>query len=292
MTDHPTSSAARIGGRALVAVVAIGALAPIATLVLRAGADEWRSPSVLPQRYGTRGIEEAFADASGAAEATVNSLTVALGATIIALVLAWPAARVIGERRVRRAGAVWVLLGLPVLVPPFATGSGLTEWFIRLGIADTLPGLVLAHLVPVLPYVVLILASGFRPEVRELEEAAAVHGAGLVRRLVLVTLPAVAPVVAVAALLGFLVSWSQYGLSLAVGGGTPMLPLLLVPFVGADPQVAAVLALVFLGPAVVAVALSLVLVARTPAPALGIRLGAGVRGEATAVGRSSGRSRR
>ena len=67
---------------------------------------------------------------------------------------------------------------------------------------------------------------------------------------------------AVAALLGFLVSWSQYGLSLAVGGGTPMLPLLLVPYIASDPQVASVLALVFLAPALLAAGLSLALVAR------------------------------
>lgn len=247
-------------------LVALGAVAPVLTLVVRAAADEWRAPSVLPQRYGTRGLEEAFADASGAAEAIANSLTVALAATALALLLAWPAARVIGERRLRRPALVWILLGLPLLVPPFATGSGLTEWFIRLGLADTLGGLVLAHLVPVLPYVVLILATGFGPEVRDLEEAAAVHGAGPARRLVLVTLPALAPVVAVAALLGFLVSWTQYGLSLAVGGGTAMLPLELVPFIGSDPQVAAVLALVFLTPAIFAVALSFAVVRRVASP--------------------------
>lgn len=255
-------SVARARRTAFVAVVAAAALAPLLTLLLRAAADEWRSPAVLPQRYGTRGVEAAFADAGRTAEAIGNSALVAVAATALALALAWPAARVLGERRLRRPAVVWVLLGLPLLVPPFATGTGLTEWFLRLGLADTLPGLVVAHLVPVVPYVLLILASAFGPEVRELEEAAAVHRAGPVRRLLLVTLPAVAPVLAVAALLGFLVSWSQYGLSLAVGGGTPMLPLELVPFVASDPQVAAVLALVFLAPAVAAVAVALVLAGR------------------------------
>lgn len=266
MGEPHLRSGGRLGAVALVGLVGLGALVPVLTLLVRAAADEWRAPSVLPQRYGTRGVDEAFADASRAVEAIANSLTVALAATAIALVLAWPAARVIGERRLRRPAVVWVLLGLPLLVPPFATGSGLTEWFIRLGLADALPGLVVAHLVPVLPYVVLILATGFGPEVRDLEEAAAVHGAGPARRLALVTLPALAPVVAVAALLGFLVSWSQYGLSLAVGGGTPMLPLELVPFIGSDPQVAAVLALVFLVPALLAVALSFAVVGRASLP--------------------------
>lgn len=259
MTDGGRSRVRLPRRRLAVAIVAAGALLPLVTLVLRAAADEWRAPGLLPQRYGGRGVDVAFADASGAREAIVNSLTVATASTAIALVVAWPAARVIGERRLRRLGPVWVVLGLPLLVPSFATGSGLTEWFIRLGIADSLAGLVVAHLVPVLPYVLLILAGGFGPEVRELEEAAAVHGAGRRRRLLLVTLPAMSPVIAVAALLGFLVSWSQYGISLAVGGGTPMLPLLLVPYVASDPQVASVLAIVFLAPAIAAVALSLAL---------------------------------
>lgn len=271
MGDGTPKSAAGRGRSIAVAFVALAALLPLVTLILRAVADEWRSPAVLPQRFGARGFEEAFADASVAGQAIVNSLVVALAATSIALVIAWPAARAIGERRVRRLGPIWVVLGLPLLVPAFATGSGLAEWFIRLGIADTLPGLVAAHLVPVLPYVLLILAGGFRQEVRDLEEAAAVHGAGRGRRLLLVTLPAMAPVIAVAALLGFLVSWSQYGLSLAVGGGTPMLPLILVPFVSSDPQVASVLALVFLAPAVAAVTLSLALARRS---ARGSRLSA------------------
>jgi len=66
-----------------------------------------------------------------------------------------------------------------------------------------------------------------------------------------VTLPATAPTTALAGLLGFLVSWSQYGTSLAVGGGRLTLPVVLLPFVERDPQVTAVLALVFLVPPVV-----------------------------------------
>lgn len=73
-------------------------------------------------------------------------------------------------------------------------------------------------------------------------------GAGRLQRLRTVTLPTVAPVVAVAALLGFVISWSQYGTSLAVGGGRPLLPPVLLPFVGHDAQVASALSLLFLGP--------------------------------------------
>jgi putative spermidine/putrescine transport system permease protein len=163
---------------------------------------------------------------------------------------------VLGDRRLRRPTPVLVLLAMPLLVPAYATGTGLAEWFLRLGLAGGRLGLVLAHLTVVLPYVVLVLAAGFGERLAELEEMAATTGLGQGRRLALVTLPAVRPTLAAACLLGFLVSWSQYGLSLAVGGGLPMLPILLLPFVGTDPQVAAALSLLFLAPAVAALALA------------------------------------
>jgi len=49
------------------------------------------------------------------------------------------------------------------------------------------------------------------------------------------------------------VSWSQYGTTLAIGGATTTLPVMLVPFAQSDPQIAATLSLLFLAPAVVAV---------------------------------------
>ena len=247
---------ARLAAIALGVLLAAMAVVPVLSLALQAISDEWRAPAAWPQRLGTRGIEIAFSDTTGAVEAIEGSLVVALVSTALANAIGWPAARLIGERAGMRSRVVWMLLALPLLVPPLAIGSGLAEWLIRLDLADSRTGLILAHLVPVVPYVVLVLASAFTPDLRALEEVAAVHGAGPLRRLALVTVPTVAPMLAVAALLGFLVSWSQYGLSLAVGGGTPTLPLLLVPFVDTDPQVAAVLALVFLGPALLALAVA------------------------------------
>lgn len=179
---------------------------PLLALVVRAFADVWRAPALVPQRFGTRGFDVAFAtgDAGGA---FANSMIVALVTVTIGLALAWPAARVLGERRLRHPALVFTLLAMPFLVPPFAIGTGLTTWFIRLGLIDTLPGIVLAHLTAVLPYVVAILLSGFGPKVRELEEMARSLGASPRQRLAWVTVPAVRPTLAAATLLGFLVSW-------------------------------------------------------------------------------------
>lgn len=227
---------------------------PLAIVVVRALADAWRAPSVLPQRWGLRGLREAF---SGLAlQGFTNSLIVALTVTALALVVGWPAARVLGERRLRRPAAPFLLIALPLLVPSYATGEGLTEWFLRLGLVDSVPGLVLAHLAIVLPYVIVVLLSAFGPAVSDLEEMARSQGLTPLQRLRWVTLPTAGPTVATAATVGFVVSWSEYGASLAIGGGRPMLPIVLLPFVGTDPEVAAALSLLFLAPALLALALA------------------------------------
>lgn len=234
---------------ALVAVLAAG---PLLVLPLRAVADVWRAPAVVPQQLGTRGFAALASPGTRVGEAVETSLAVAATATLLAVLLGWPAARAFRDAPRQRRIVLLGLLGLPLLVPPFAVGSGLTVWFLRLGLADTAPGLVAGHLLYVLPYVVLILAAAFGPGVQRLEEVASTLGAGRAARLRLVTVPAVARPLSVAALLGFLVSWSDYGTSLAVGGGRLLLPLVLLPFVGRDPQVASAIALVFLVPPVVA----------------------------------------
>lgn len=231
-------------------LLALAFALPLAAIIARAFADSWRAPAIVPQQFGLRGVREALS--GQALDAFANSLIVALIVTAIALFVGWPAARVLGERRLRHPAPAFLLLALPLLVPSYATGEGLTEWFLRIGLVDTIPGLVLAHLVIVLPYVILVLLSAFGPALTALEEMGRSQGLAAAARWRLVTFPAVLPTLAAAALIGFLVSWSEYGSSLAVGGGRPLLPLILLPFVRSDPQIAAALSLLFLAPAIAA----------------------------------------
>ena len=73
-----------------------------------------------------------------------------------------------------------------------------------------------------------------------------------------VTLPLVLPGVAVAVLFGFLVSWSQYLLTLLIGGGQIItLPLLLFSAVaGGNSTTIAILSLLFVAPPIIVIALT------------------------------------
>lgn len=226
---------------------------PFLLLPIRIFADEWRAPNIIPQRFGLRGINRVLQDGQ-LVDAVTNSIIVASAAAIIGVLVAWPAARSLAALNAARTA--WLAILLPLLLPPLVVGEGLRVWFLRVGLADSLAGLVLAHLVFVLPYCILILAPGFTPELLRRESAAMVLTGNLSQRFFSVTLPALRRQLALALALGFTISWAQYGTSLGVGGGVPMLPLLLVPFIRSDPQVAAVLDVILIVPPLVALALS------------------------------------
>ena len=243
----------RLAPRALIVAMIVVLVGPLLVLPIQAFADEWRAPNLIPQRFGLRGIERVLNDGL-LPEAIANSTVVAIAAAIAGVLVAWPAARSLAELESPRA--VWIVVILPLLLPPLVVGEGLRVWFLRLGLADSLVGLVLAHLVFVVPYCILVLTPGFTPELRNREAAANMLTGDTWQRIGSVTLPGTRRQVALALALGFTISWAQYGTSLGVGGGVAMLPLLFVPLVRADPQVAAVLDLVVIAPPLIALAIS------------------------------------
>ena len=234
------------GVKVAVSIAAMLLVAPFVGLIVQAFADRWFGRSLLPQSIGLRGVREVWSDPV-LTEAVINSLTVATVVAAVAVVVAWPAARFLAETR---SIAAWAMMAAPVLLPPLVIGDGLATWFVRLGLTEHLAAIAIAHLAIAIPYAALGLVPAFTDELVEIEQSAALSGAGPFRRMVDVVLPAARRHVLIAFALAFTVSWSQYGTSLAIGGGTPMLPLVLVPFVRSDPQIAAVLDLVYLLPPV------------------------------------------
>ena len=230
---------------------------PLLLLPVQAVAEEWRAPARLPQRWGFRGITAVWNDPL-VPQAVFNSAIIASAAVIISVPVAWWAARSLSTPTLPATTRVRILIVivLPLLLPPLAVGQGLRHTFLGAGFGFSLAGIVLAHIVYVIPYVLIVILPAFTSELHHREEAAAGLGANALWRFRLITFPAVLPNLLVAAALGFVVSWSQYGTTLGVGGGIPTLPLVLLPFLRADPQVSAVLSLLFVLPAMVAIGTS------------------------------------
>lgn len=248
----------RRGNFGLAAVALLVAL-PFLPLFLWAFAGEWRFPSLIPAEWSLRGFRALAEPGSRALEATLNSLIVGAAATAASVAVGVPAGMALGRYEFRLKGLVVFFILLPILVPPLASTMGVHLTFIRLGLTDTAFGVFLVHLVPTVPYTTVILASVFAERGIELEEAARTLGATPWQAFVHITLPSVAAGVAVAALFAFLVSWSQYILTVLIGGGSVLtLPMLLLSAArGSDPVLTSVLALLFVLPAALAIVVAL-----------------------------------
>lgn len=238
-------------------LITVLVLAPFVPLALWAFAGEWRYPDLLPTEWSVRGWRGMLS--GRVLEATANSLMIGVAAAAVAVAVGLPAGLALGVHTWRLRGAVMALMLLPLLVPPLASTMGLHLTFIRLGLTDTLLGVTLAHLVPTVPYATIIMTSVFAERTGELELVARTLGANPWRAFWRVTLPGVAPGVAVAALMAFLVSWSQYILTVLIGGGSVLtLPMLLFAAASnTDHVVTSSLALVFALPALLVLGLTL-----------------------------------
>ena len=230
---------------------------PILALVVYAWSTRWFFPQIIPAEWSFEPLLRLVGSPRTQA-ALATSLLIAAGVTFLALLIGLPAARVLGLRRFRGRSLVLLILFLPNVVPPLAIGMGLNIVFLRLGLAGSLAGVVLVHLVPVLPYAIFALLGVFARYDEGYEWQARTLGADPATVGLRVSLPLLGPGIAIAALFAFLVSWSQYVLTLLIGGGQVItLPILLFATVsGGNPTSMAGLALLFAIPPVIAIALA------------------------------------
>jgi len=240
---------------AAVAIV-VGVLLPMLPLVLWSFAGRWFFPRLLPQDWTLAAWRYVASPSSRVGEALMVSTLVALIVVALCGILGLPAARALALHDFRGRRMVEWLMMLPIVVPGLVVAMGTHIVLIQIGLADTLPGVVLVHLAPALPYFVLVMAGVFANYSVELEETARSLGASPWRIFLYVTLPAIFPGLLVAAMFTFLVSWTQYITTVLVGGGRIItLPMVLFPLIGAaNHAAAAAVSIVFVLPALLILA--------------------------------------
>ena len=177
----------------------------------------------------------------------VNSLVLSarLGAaaTAIATVVGLLASLALTARRFRGAGTVRGILTAPLTVPGIVIGIAMLIYFSRVGVGGSFASLLAAHVVLVLPFVVLIVSSGLQAFDRSIEEAARSLGAGRVTAFVTVTLPQIKGSVLAAAVFAFITSFDEVVVTLFLAGPRMMtLPVRIFQYIeyNSDPLVAAV----------------------------------------------------
>ncbi|NUP56583.1 MAG: ABC transporter permease subunit [Gemmatimonadaceae bacterium] len=241
--------------RALLLVgLIVSALGPLLLLVLWSVSGRWLYPALLPTQLDLGGWRALRAGTTWLALLTSAALASATGVVgcALALPLGRALSRVHGWRRHVGAAAAF----LPVAAPPLALGTGLQVVLLSAGLGGTATGVFLAHLVPAVGYLALFFLGTFTLFDARVEAEARTLGATPWQTWRYVLLPLLRTPIAEAVALGFLISWSQFALTLVIGGGAVRaLPLEVFAFVRAgEDRAAAVSALLLVVPPVMALA--------------------------------------
>lgn len=240
----------------IIAAIFICTFIPFVPIIIWSVSFRWAYPSLAPQ-FGARAWNYIVSQKS-----IISALFTSIGlsgiVTLISLIVGLPAARALGMYRFKGKKAVELIITLPAIVPSLAVIMGLQIIFIKIGLINSFLGVVIVHLIPTMPYMVMYLSSTFQDYQVAYEEQARVLGASTFKSFTLVTIPIIWPGIVVGSLYSFLVSWSQYLLTIMIGGPTVRtLPTILFAFLGSgDNAVSSAVSLVFILPALAMLALS------------------------------------
>ena len=176
-----------------------------------------------------------------------TSLLLGTISSTLAVGLAVPAALAIARYEFRGRGAVTTLLMSPLMIPHVVLGIAFLRFFTLIGLGNTFVGLVIAHIVIVLPFALrLALASAIGGD-RRLEQAAVSLGASdwtVFRRI---TLPLILPGVMAGWALAFIQSFDEVTMTVFIAApGTETLPVRMFLYIqdNIDPLVTSVSAAV------------------------------------------------
>ncbi|WHA42708.1 ABC transporter permease [Agrobacterium larrymoorei] len=142
----------------------------------------------------------------------------------------------------RGKDAVNFLILAPFLVPHIVLAVGIMLVIAPLGLLDSYPGIVLAHLGITIPYTVRTITMSLMAVDTRVEEAALVHGASPAMVFWRITLPLVRPGLIAGAVIAFLISFDEATISLfIVSVKSSTLPTEIYHYLeySTDPQIAA-----------------------------------------------------
>jgi len=239
----------RLVARAAVCAVAVFVIVgPLASLAVWSLAERWTAGSLWPQRFGFKYWSRMLT--GDFLEPLRLGVTIALMVTALALVLAVPLGYALA--RLRFPGRTLVLLAflMPQAFPQLPVFASATREFYRWGIAGTVGGVVLVHLVGALVFAVWTMTAVFRAIAPELEEAAWNLGASTTRTFLGIALPLAAPGVVASAILVFLYSLDEFTGTLLIGAPfvTTLPVYMYTASQGYELQIASVTALVLMAP--------------------------------------------
>ena len=186
---------------------------------------------------------------TGYVNAFVTSTSLALFATLIAVLIAIPSSLVFSRFKFMGKQLTETILMSPLVLPYIVLGAAFLQYGTQIGFVRSFPSLLVSHAVIVIPFVVRSILPQLTLSQQALEEASRDLGAGAFETFIFVTLPQIKSGVISGAVLAFITSWIN--VEITIFQATPNLttiPVVLFNYVQytVDPSISAVSAVTIL----------------------------------------------
>lgn len=148
----------------------------------------------------------------------VVTVVVVFSVVFLSLLIGVPAAYTLARKDFRGKKLLTLLFLLPLMVPPITYGIPLATVMYQLHLAGTLPGVIIANMIPALPFVILVMTPFVEQIDTNIESAARVFGANTRQMFLYTLVPLLAPGVLAAGLLVLVRTVAMFELTFLVAG--------------------------------------------------------------------------
>ena len=201
---------------ALVAIFVLNFTAMVATVVINSFGTRWFN-AWLPAGFTARWYESAWNEFQ-LHDVLIVTFEVVGAVVLLSGLLGVPAAYAMARRNFPGKQVVVLLFLLPLLIPPITFGIPLATVLYQAHLGGNMSGVILANLVPSVPFVVLVMMPFIEQIDPRIEAAARVFGAGTGRLFVHVVLPLLAPGILAALLLVLVRTIAMFELTFFTAG--------------------------------------------------------------------------
>ena len=171
--------------------------------------------SLIPEDPNFNAYQEVIQDPNFV-DAFINSLIVGIGTSFVTIVVGLPAAYAFARFNFRGRHLILLFTLLPRLVPSIGVLVPIYRLAVSTGMLDKRITLIFVYSGTLVPLAVWLMVGFFQGIPREIEEAAAVDGAGLWQRIRYIVLPLAAPALITIGVLAFREAWNEFTLVLVL----------------------------------------------------------------------------
>jgi putative spermidine/putrescine transport system permease protein len=193
-------------------------LGVVGMVVLDAFGTAWFT-SWFPQSYTTHWFGDAWSE-FGLGHVLYTTFQVAVTVVVVSVVVGVPAGYALARRSFPGKKLVMLLFVLPILVPPMTYGISLATLLYKLHLAPSLEGVILANLVPCVPFVILTMTPFIEQIDPKIEAAARMCGASTRAMLLRVLTPLLVPGILAASILVLVRTIGMFELTFLTAGPT------------------------------------------------------------------------